>query len=237
MSIKLENRVRIKIKSSSASKGLLKLFKDNLKGARIKEIFDCLDHIEGFSLSDFANNCRAGVKNLIDTYKITEAQAKHLANAGDSFWMSVEEAELPITTIIELNVSYDKKKSSWRKLENLSTGQKATALLLLLLLDSQAPLIIDQPEDDLDNRFIADTIVPLIKKEKFNRQIIFTTHNANIPVLGDAELIIGMPSNIEDGNKKLTMGSLDSENVRKMVEEVLEGGKQAFERRREKYGF
>ena len=232
----LENRVRVEVKFSLASEGLSELFKV-LKGARIKDIFDRLDRIEGFSLSDFANNCREGAENLVEIYDITETQANLIIKAGDSFWMSVEEAELPITTIIELNISSNEDKPSWKKLGDLSTGQKATALLLLLLIVSQDPLIIDQPEDDLDNRFITDTIVSLIKQEKFSRQIIFTTHNANIPVLGDAELIIGMPSNIQNGNKKLTMGSLDLDNVREMVEEVLEGGKQAFERRREKYGF
>ena len=74
--------------------------------------------------------------------------------------------------------------------EDLSTGQKATAVLLLLLLESGAPLLVDQPEDDLDNRFITEGIVPRMCEDKQCRQFIFSTHNANIPVLGDAELIV-----------------------------------------------
>jgi hypothetical protein len=154
--------------------------------------------------------------------------------------MEVEELDLPATTTIELNVSAEGSSAAWQKLEELSTGQKATAVLLLLLLDSDAPLVVDQPEDDLDNRFITESIVPRMKEEKRRRQFIFATHNANIPVLGDAELIIGMASRTEAGRTALSvehMGSIDSRAVRKFVEEVLEGGRRAFELRRKKYGF
>jgi ABC-type lipoprotein export system ATPase subunit len=102
--------------------------------------------------------------------------------------MKIEELELPATTKIELNTAADDDPRTWQTLEALSTGQKATAVLLLLLLESDAPLIVDQPEDDLDNRFITDGVVPTMKDEKRKRQFIFSTHNANIPVLADAEL-------------------------------------------------
>jgi hypothetical protein len=68
--------------------------------------------------------------------------------------MKIEKLELPSTTKIELNTAPEKQIPSWQGLDSLSTGQKATAVLLLLLLESEAPLIVDQPEDDLDNRFI-----------------------------------------------------------------------------------
>ena len=156
--------------------------------------------------------------------------------------MQIEELELPPTTAIKLNVAADDQSPTWQTLEDLSTGQKATAVLLLLLLESNAPLIVDQPEDDLDNRFISDGIVPKMREEKRRRQFIFATHNANIPVLGDAELIVGLTAYGEagEGKAKLSevhMGSIDTKAVREMVEEVLEGGKDAFEMRRLKYGF
>jgi hypothetical protein len=129
----------------------------------------------------------------------------------------------------------------WQGLEDLSTGQKATAVLLLLLLDSDAPLVIDQPEDDLDNRFITKSVVPRMKEEKRRRQFIFASHNANIPVLGDAELIVGMSAKSEtSGHAALSkehMGGIDTSGVRELVERVLEGGRRAFELRRKKYGF
>ncbi|MGC1953107.1 MAG: hypothetical protein WA970_11155, partial [Gammaproteobacteria bacterium] len=85
-------------------------------------------------------------------------------------------------------------------------------------------------------------IVPRMKEEKRRRQFIFATHNANIPVLGDAELIIGMSAKGESGDGQAAlsakhMGSIDSRGVRELVEEVLEGGRRAFELRRKKYGF
>lgn len=99
--------------------------------------------------------------------------------------------------------------------------------------------MVDQPEDDLDNRFITESIVPKMREEKRRRQFVFATHNANIPVLGDAELIVGLAAR-NDGNGALTakhMGAIDSRGVRELVEEVLEGGRRAFELRRQKYGF
>ena len=115
-------------------------------------------------------------------------------------------------------------------------------MLLLLLLESEAPLVVDQPEDDLDNRFITEGVVPTMKDEKRKRQFVFSTHNANIPVLGDAELIIGLSTGIENAavqgkSEERHMGSIDMQPVREMVEEILEGGKTAFEMRRQKYGF
>jgi hypothetical protein len=108
--------------------------------------------------------------------------------------------------------------------------------------ESEAPLVVDQPEDDLDNRFITEGVVPTMKDEKRKRQFVFSTHNANIPVLGDAELIIGLSTGIQNeavqgriGERH--MGSIDMQPVREMVEEILEGGKTAFEMRRLKYGF
>ena len=113
---------------------------------------------------------------------------------------------------------------------------------MLLLLESEAPLVVDQPEDDLDNRFITEGVVPTMKNEKRKRQFVFSTHNANIPVLGDAELIIGLSTGLQNEAvqgrvNERHMGSIDMQPVREMVEEILEGGKTAFEMRRQKYGF
>ena len=156
--------------------------------------------------------------------------------------MRIEEVELPATTHIKLNTATEGAPAAWQTLDALSKGQKATAVLLLLLLDSEAPLVVDQPEDDLDNRFITEGIVPIMRREKQRRQFVFSTHNANIPVLGDAELILGLAASgeAEEGQAKIApehMGSIDSRPVRELVEETLEGGKDAFEMRRSKYGF
>ncbi|HVL79750.1 MAG TPA: ATPase, partial [Sphingomicrobium sp.] len=100
----------------------------------------------------------------------------------------------------------------------------------------------DQPEDDLDNRFIAESIVPTMRSEKCNRQFLFSSHNANIPVLGDAEQIIGLSPTVEDGAERTHIadelcGSIDRPQVKEMIKDLLEGGQAAFNLRREKYGF
>ena len=186
--------------------------------------------------------CRQGADFLAAEFGVSGVQADRLARASDEILMRIEELDLPSTTGIELNTAPPDEPESWQALDRLSTGQKATAVLLLLLLESDAPLIVDQPEDDLDNRFITEGVVPRMREEKRRRQFLFSTHNANIPVLGDAELIVGLsPSgDAEEGSAKIApehMGSIDARPVRKLVEELLEGGEDAFERRRRKYGF
>ena len=238
---RLEGRVRVRVTFAAVRDGLVALLKDR-PGGRLKEALDTLAEKPDLSLSELATKARAGKDDLVAAYSLLPAQAERLAGAGDSVWMEVEELDLPATTSIELNVAAEGADASWHKLEDLSTGQKATAVLLLLLLDSDAPLVVDQPEDDLDNRFITESVVPRMKEEKRRRQFIFATHNANVPVLGDAELIVGMSAKgqSEEGEAVLSakyMGSIDSRGVRRIVEQVLEGGRQAFELRRKKYGF
>lgn len=149
--------------------------------------------------------------------------------------LELEEIELQDTIEIELNIAHGDEEN-YRPLESLSTGQKCTAILNLLLLNLDEPLIIDQPEDNLDNAFIADRIVRDLRKFKTRRQFIFATHNANIPVFGDAELIAVLYSD-KDGGKVKETGSIDKPEVREQAAEILEGGKAAFEMRRHKYGY
>jgi len=122
-----------------------------------------------------------------------------------------------------------------RNIFDLSIGQKCTAILTLLLVESDIPLIVDQPEDSLDNKFIYEEVVKLLRQKKEKRQFIIATHNANIPVLGDAELILALEAEEERGWVE-QRDAIDNLDVQEAVKKVLEGGKEAFERRREKYG-
>jgi len=128
-----------------------------------------------------------------------------------------------------------------RDLAELSSGQKATALLLLVFAQGGRPLILDQPEDDLDNRFVYEDVVSLLRAEKGvtdparRRQIIAATHNANIPVNGDAELVLSL-ADVSDRCQVRTRASIDDAAVRGEIRTVLEGGAEAFRRRAEKYG-
>ncbi len=241
VSRKLEGKVRAMVTMGGNREPLEKLLRDEL-GGNLAALIDRLKNRDTFSLLDLAQRCREGKDSLISHYGLPATSAERLAQASDEIFMKLEELELPATTKIELNTSSDGEQETWQTLEALSTGQKATAVLLLLLLESEAPLVVDQPEDDLDNRFITEGVVPTMKDEKRKRQFIFSTHNANIPVLGDAELIIGLSTGIQNDTvqgktNERYMGSIDMQPVREMVEEILEGGKTAFEMRRQKYGF
>ena len=97
---------------------------------------------------------------------------------------------------------------------------------------------MDQPEDNLDNAFIADRIVDELRTAKIGRQFIFATHNANIPVFGDAEWIGVLEATGESASMpKESQGAIDVPNVKKKAAEILEGGKTAFNQRRAKYGY
>ncbi|HSV75375.1 MAG TPA: hypothetical protein VLH79_16600, partial [Chthonomonadales bacterium] len=241
VSKRLRDRVQVEVTAAGDREPLFRVLREEI-GGRLSEAIDTLAKAEDLSLPAFVDSCRTGAAAVQKTYAITPAPAERLAKAPAEVLMRVEELDLPPTTAIRLNTAPSGKPPSWQALEALSTGQKATAVLLLLLLESDAPLIVDQPEDDLDNRFIAEGVVPRMREEKQRRQFIFSTHNANIPVLGDAELIVGLSASgeAERGHARMAaehMGSIDSKPVRELVEEILEGGKEAFEMRRRKYGF
>lgn len=241
VSKKLRPRVQVEVTAAGDREALLRLLRDEI-GGRLSEALAILARAENFSLPQFVDSCRTSADAVHRTYKIPPAQAQRLAEASAETLMHIEELELSPATTIQLNTAPSGKPPSWQALEALSTGQKATAVLLLLLLESDAPLIVDQPEDDLDNRFITEGVVPKMREEKRRRQFVFSTHNANILVLGDAELIVGLTATGggDEGNAYIDpkhIGSIDAHPVREMVEEILEGGKDAFERRRRKYGF
>lgn len=238
---KLRDKVQVEVTAGGDREPLFRILRDEV-GGRLSEAIESLRGTRDLSLTQLVEGCRAGNDALNKAFGITPAQADRLAKAEPEVLMRIEELDLPPTMSIQLNTAPAGNPPAWQALEELSTGQKATAVLLLLLLESDAPLIVDQPEDDLDNRFITEGVVPRMRDEKQRRQFIFSTHNANIPVLGDAELIVGLSASgeAEHGQARIApehMGSIDSQPVRELVEEILEGGKEAFERRRRKYGF
>lgn len=240
VSRKLRNRVGVEVKMAGNRDAHDQLLRE--VGGNLNAALERLRETDQLSLRDFAQCCRDGKEALMQRYKLPAGSAERIAQADLGLFMRIEELELPATAKIELNTAPDGEPATWQTLEALSTGQKATAVLLLLLLESEAPLVVDQPEDDLDNRFITEGVVPIMRQEKRRRQFVLSTHNANIPVLGDAELILGLAASGEGkgGHAKISpehMGSIDSKPVCELVEEILEGGKDAFEMRRSKYGF
>ena len=174
--------------------------------------------------------------NEYSQYGLTQGTVKKLTSLGLSERLELEEIELKDKVDIELNTAHEKNDAHYAPLDSLSTGQKCTAILNLLLLSCDDPLIIDQPEDNLDNAFIAERIVQDLRQSKTKRQFLFATHNANIPVFGDAELIVVLDSKQDKGSVK-NIGSVDKLDVGKQAAEILEGGEAAFNARKRKYGF
>lgn len=145
--------------------------------------------------------------------------------------------DLPAITVTKYINKDGVRKPIVRRLAQLSLGQQQSVLLSILLLsDSTKPLLIDQPEDNLDSEFIYKTIVANLRKIKEKRQVIIVTHNPNIAVLGDAELIIPLKST-NNQSFIIEPGSVDDEETMKLCCQILEGGESAFKQRKNLYGF
>jgi len=186
-------------------------------------------------LADLINQGPTALKNA--NWAIPPTAADALCRMTFEQILMLEEIELPDVVEIELNTSHS-NDAKYRTLDKLSTGQQCTAILHLLLLDNKDPLLMDQPEDNLDNAFIADRIVAELRRAKITRQFIFATHNANIPVFGDAEWI-GV-FEVEEGSGVMppsSQGAIDVAHIRDKAAEILEGGKAAFNQRKVKYGY
>ena len=127
----------------------------------------------------------------------------------------------------------DKDQEHFKKSEELSTGQRCTTVLPIIFEVSQNPLIIDQPEDNLDNKYITEKIHNIIREQKEERQLIFITHNPNIPVLSESDHNLFL-SYEEKKSYIDNEGSID--DVKDDILKLLEGGREAFETRKAIYG-
>jgi energy-coupling factor transporter ATP-binding protein EcfA2 len=134
---------------------------------------------------------------------------------------------------LDVRYSTSGGKGEFRPINEGSPGQKTAALLAFLMSYGNEPLILDQPEDDLDNHLIFDLIVTQLREVKSHRQVIVVTHNANIVVNGDAELVAALKA--QSGRTIIeSIGSLQEKDVRSTICVVMEGGKEAFTKRFER---
>ena len=162
--------------------------------------------------------------------EINDEQSRKVVDAlcDPATLSALEAVELPDLPHIALRDGGEYKEST-----RLSTGQKCTTILPILLMDGDYPLLIDQPEDNLDNRFVCECVVESIGKIKTNRQLVFVTHNPNIPGLGDAERVHVLQS---DGARSTKVSDGDVDGCKEFIVTLLEGGEDAFFRRGERYG-
>lgn len=171
-------------------------------------------------------------QDFIEIYSDIE-NAKKIFGSNPEAFVSLFERNLKDLLVYQ---PPNKFTISYRGTELLhhSLGQRASALILFVLGQRENDIvIIDQPEDDLDNQTIYEDIIKLLHELKPNVQFFFATHNPNIPVLGDAEQIHAC--SFKEGIFSVQSGSLDNPEQQNMIVNIMEGGKEAFERRKEIY--
>ena len=228
------DRVRIRIMRNADHFAYQDMLVNALKGARVRshdEIITTLMELRPEQLAQLIQTNDAGAFEELTGFG-NERSRKIL----EAFRESVDPLTLEVIAIedrvgIELNVA-SSGQPHFKDAADLSRGQKCTALLPILLARRDNPLIIDQPEDNLDNHFIFETVVNAVQRLKTRRQMIFITHNANIPVLAEADLVLVMNS---DGRVGMVEKSGSVEECREQIIDLLEGGREAFELRSRRY--
>ena len=206
------------------------LLEEALKDGRLQRNVVAGKIVSAFSPVDLAGAItRRETQALMENAELNAAQTeKVLAVLAESqVLFDLETVELVDLPSIVLNDG-----GTYKETASLSTGQKCTTILPILLMDSENPLLIDQPEDNLDNRFVSETVVESIGSVKQRRQLIFVTHNPNIPVLGEADKVFVLES---DGTlaRKTNEGTVD--HCKENIVTLLEGGEDAFKRRKARY--
>jgi len=203
------------------------------KGDKVAFLKELHNHFRGSKLRE------ATLKGVLDShadfisvYEALDVICSSLGDSGDVFRRYFNEAKGSLLTWQVPNrfqIEYHGKE-----LREHSLGQRASALILFILSQRDNDVIvIDQPEDDLDNQTIFEDVIKLIRSLKKDIQFIFATHNANFPVLGDAEQV-GACS-FAGGSAGIQVGSIDEPGIQKAIVSIMEGGHEAFARRKEIY--
>lgn len=235
LNTRLKGKIRIDLGVAGARSKLVNFLASSLDGIGEKRLEWVND--QAVTPIALARKIDDGAEALQAAFGVTSSMATALFKLSKAKLLELESLELEDAVEIELNVAHSGPER-YRKLFQLSTGQQCTAVLHLLLLDNPDPLIMDQPEDNLDNAFIAERIVQELRASKTERQFLFSTHNANIPVFGDAEWIGVLTAGDSKGELPPgNQGSIDVPAIREQAAEILEGGPNAFNRRKEMYGF
>lgn len=230
------DKVRIRVMAGQDNLAYRQMLIDALPYAGVKRHEEIADTCMQMEPGALARLIRSGDLDGFRAQVKLTGSVERPAKVFHAFREKIDSLDLEIVPFddmvrIELNVA-PHGEPHFKDAAELSRGQKCTALLPLLLARRGVPLLIDQPEDNLDNHFIYETVVARVRWMKDRRQMIFATHNANIPVLGEAELIVVLDS---DGRKGVVKKSGNVNQCRKEIIDLLEGGEQAFKLRRQWY--
>jgi len=222
--------VRVRIEQDENRDRYISMLADALRhaGVQHKQVaIKIAKFVAPSELVDFVRGEDAEGLQKQATLNDTQAEKVIRALGGLEVLLKLETVDLVDLPRIELHDGDD-----WKDSLSLSTGQKCTTILPILLLEGENPLLVDQPEDNLDNRFIYDTVVQSLRRVKTSRQLILITHNPNIPVLGDAAGVFVLTS---DGARAWLLNHGDVDACKDEIVNLLEGGEEAFDQRRERY--
>lgn len=251
------NLIKAEIKNSLDISGLTQKLKTAFAGMNIKEEKlekicqlllrgadpfaewnNILSELESLALHTVEGPDEIPDTPILNKCNFIDTERTRIATSLDaSKWINLSLTEL------EFNPKFlyctNKTKNEYIEFQDASAGQQATALLTVLLNQPGAPLVIDQPEDDIDSKMVRE-IVEQVWKAKSKRQLIFASHSANFVVNGDAELVVCCDY-IKAGDQTNGMikavGAIDNEVIKDEITLVTEGGRQAFKLRMDKYGF
>lgn len=249
--------IRVSVKRQADSSAFVETLRQGLSGSRVQG-----NKVEalGEAITNAANPAAAWLQILDDLEKIadhdpghspaeTRPQAPSLVAAGltsndldrmcqtlqPEVWLTLSLTPIASVPIYEFRA----REGEYIPFENASAGQQATALLKTLLNQPGPPLLIDQPEEDLDNPVMLEIVEQLWEAKRL-RQIVFASHNANLVVNGDAELVAWFGYRVAGDESRGTIqgeGAIDIPDTREAIKRIMEGGENAFRLRREKYGF
>jgi len=224
--------VKAEIKKLNESQSALQITPE-YKGDREAFIKELQGHFRGSKLRE--TTLQKALKDhadFISVYGALDSVCTGLKDSGDVFRRYFNGAKASLLTWQVPNsfqIEYHGKD-----LRDHSLGQRASALILFILSQRDNDLIvIDQPEDDLDNQTIFEDVIKLLRALKKNIQFIFATHNANFPVLGDAEQVGACT--FAGGHGDIVVGSIDDPGIQQSIVSIMEGGQEAFARRKEIY--
>lgn len=249
--------IRATVRIGASADALIKRLREALTGSGLRrERFDAiaeamekssspdkywmalLDELETLALYDTEQTTAKSVPKcpLLNAVGISATDLSKIATKlNPEIWLDLSLVRLEDEPLFE----YRLREDDYIPFTNASAGQQATALLKALLNQSGPPLIIDQPEEDLDNPVILD-VVEQIWNAKKERQLIFASHNANLVVNGDAELVAWCDYRVvseQSGGKVSAVGAIDIPEICEAIKQVMEGGENAFKLRKDKYGF
>ena len=236
----LSGRLHLQVEFKGQKGGYKEQLSSLLKGSNLSQ--NAIDKLVGPEATDgiaLSEAVQAGSKEVQTRFGLEPEMAEPLIN-----WLTAEEFRLfELETLIpqdalRLELRID---GQYRSLEHLSVGQGAAAVLLFLFGLENRILIIDQPDDYLDDRFVHEEILQILREQKGLRkpspesQVILATNDATIPVMGDAELVI--PLEVRDHRAHIIdRASIDHRSIRELIKTIMQGGDEAFQQRAEKYG-